>query len=922
MSDRSEVARGVNILVKDSGGASSLSSLLILDESMSRLQRVLGLNQYPNVFEHFDIVAGTGTGAFIVCMVGRLRVPVEQAIPYYQRLSEVFPKKRPIAGDLGRFRMRKLQEIIKGIVREVTGDENTKMVDTRPDASECRTMVFAMSQHNLNATRPCVFRSYEVVANRMADCAIWEAACASMAHPEAFKSIDIQDGPLCQTFVGGALGCSNPIEHVLAEAKSLFPDRHVSSITSIGAGHTHTIQISQPSLLGNILPTNALIAMKDIAIDCETAAQRMAVRFQHAPDVYFRFSVEQGMQRMEMNDWERLSEVHAHTRAYMRLAETNTRLERATKAIGEGKKTIRMAHIGQATHVRQCPSPTPMFTRREDKIAQVTACISRDDAKRCVFVIHGMGGAGKTQIALKAIEQTHPMWTDVVYVDAKSRETTIGALEEFATAKGIGSTHQDTITWLGSKRERWLLVFDNADDPSLGISSFMPRGDHGSILITTRLADMALLARGPRSACNVSSMEPAEALELLLKTTRIAPESITSDEREEGLKLVQDFGHLALAVVHAGAYIWRSHLSMRKYRAMFTQQRQVTLDRYSELQVKVDDYEKSVYTTWRMSYDCLGDHAKQLMWLMAFMHNNKLTGGTFRRAALNMQSYQPVIPAAEEDREIQTHVKLLLQSYIDSTGSWDSGAFLSDITELTSYSLVNYDDANDAYNVHVLVHDWVGTVIPGPRVAAVKRTMFLLAVSIGVDDSADELAYQRALELHVNSVLGHDVQPGANDAAGFARVYERTGRWGRKEVLDLIVVAARKEALGSEDLDTLASMSWLASTYSNQGRSNEAEALEAEVLDARKRLLGDEHPDTLTSMNNLASTYSYQGRHEEAETLYLRVVQLREKILGHSHPRTVSAMRKLASSYRHLGLSRQHEYEMLSAKVQEIKGAS
>ncbi|KAG9076805.1 hypothetical protein FRC06_009314 [Ceratobasidium sp. 370] len=588
---------------------------------MSRLQRVLGLDEYPNVFEHFDIVAGTGTGAFIVCMVGRLRVPIDQAIQYYQKLSEAFSKKRPIAGDLGAFRMKRLQEVMKGIVKEVTGDESTKMIDTRPDASKCRTAVFAMSQHNMNANIPCVFRSYEVTANRMADCTIWEAACASMAHPEVFKSFDIGEGPMRQSFVGGTLGCSNPIEHALAEAKTLFPDRHVSSITSIGAGHTRTIQISRPGLLQNLLPTNALIAMKDVAIDCEAAAQRMAVRFQHAPDVYFRLSVKQGMQNMEMNDWERLNEVHAHTRAYMRLAETNSKLECAAKAIAERKKPIKMAHIdgqiqkfmiGQATHAKLCPPPTPVFTGQEDKVAQAVACISRGDMERCVFVIHGMGGAGKTQIALKAIERTHAMWADIIYVDATSRETATSALEEFAAAKGIGDTHQDTIAWLGSRRERWLMVLDNADDPSTGVSSFMPRGDRGSILITTRLADMALLARGPKSACSVSSMEPVEAFELLIKTARKTPESMTDDEREEAIKLVEEFGHLALAIVHAGAYIWHSSCTIRKYREMFTKQRRVTLDRYSETRVKVDDYQRSVYTTWRMSYERLGSRAKEL----------------------------------------------------------------------------------------------------------------------------------------------------------------------------------------------------------------------------------------------------------------------------------------------------------------------
>jgi hypothetical protein len=80
MSDRREVARGVNILIlgerwsvaddwvlnrftEDSGGASGLSSLMILAESMNRLQSAAGLTGPADIHDHFDIVAGTGTGA-------------------------------------------------------------------------------------------------------------------------------------------------------------------------------------------------------------------------------------------------------------------------------------------------------------------------------------------------------------------------------------------------------------------------------------------------------------------------------------------------------------------------------------------------------------------------------------------------------------------------------------------------------------------------------------------------------------------------------------------------------------------------------------------------------------------------------------------------------------------------------------------
>jgi hypothetical protein len=195
--------------------------------------------------------------------------------------------------------------------------------------------------------------------------------------------------------------------------------------------------------------------------------------------------------------------------------------------------------VQQTTGVKICPAPTPVFTGQETKVEKVESCILCGDKQRCVFVLHGLGGAGKTQIALRTIEKTRDMWTDIVYVDATSRETTISSLEGFAIAKKIGKTYNDTIQWLGNQRERWLMMFDNADDPLLEINDFFPSGNNGSILITSRVADMALLARGRSSDCHVSSMEPEDALELLLKTARMQDESPVEAEREVAIQLLE-----------------------------------------------------------------------------------------------------------------------------------------------------------------------------------------------------------------------------------------------------------------------------------------------------------------------------------------------------------------------------------------------
>ncbi|KAG9082952.1 hypothetical protein FRC06_004761, partial [Ceratobasidium sp. 370] len=595
MSDRREVAHNVNVLVLDGGGASGLSSLIILRELMRRVQHCAGLSEPPDIRDYFDIVAGTGTGAVAVCMLGRLRMSLDQVISCYQRLAEVFSDQKLLGTSA--FKISNLRATLKRIVYEATGDENARMLDTSPGADKCRTVVFARSRHNMNAGIPVAFRSYNSVANQMPDCAIWEVLCATMAHPELFKSVDIGESPMCMSFVDGGLGCSNPTAHVLAEAKKIYPGSHLACVISLGAGHATTIQIPNSRPLQRVLPSKVLAVMRDIAVDSERVAQEMATRFRQTEDVYFRFNVNQGMQNVKMSEWEKLSEVAAHTSAYTSHSETTEKIDQAVRAIRERKAAISMAQIDgevqvrdaqRSTGIKLCPTPTPLFTGREDKVEQVVACISEGDTQRCIFVLHGLGGAGKTQIALKAIERTRDIWTDIVYVDATSRDTTMKTLGDFAKLKQIGDTHEAVVQWLGCRQERWVMVFDNADDMTLRIRDFFPAGNHGSIIVTTRLPELALHAQ----ESGVSGMDPQGAMDLLLKTARVEG-GLSGTEHEAAARLLQDFGYLALAIVHAGAYMWHLKCTASQYRVLFNKSREYTLTRSSKIMANVDDYQRS-----------------------------------------------------------------------------------------------------------------------------------------------------------------------------------------------------------------------------------------------------------------------------------------------------------------------------------------
>jgi len=109
-------------------------------------------------------------------------------------------------------------------------------------------------------------------------------------------------------------------------------------------------------------------------------------------------------------------------------------------------------------------------------------------------------------------------FSDVFYVDASTKETISADLSQIALAKGIGESEKDTLDWLCRQRNVWLLLLDNADDPTLNLGLYFPRCSHGNILITTRNRDICAYAP---QICQVSDKQPDEASDLSLKHARL-----------------------------------------------------------------------------------------------------------------------------------------------------------------------------------------------------------------------------------------------------------------------------------------------------------------------------------------------------------------------------------------------------------------
>jgi len=291
-----------------------------------------------------------------------------------------------------------------------------------------------MNAYNMDANIPVLFRSYESRETH-SNCKIWEAARATSAAPTFFKHIEIGRA---QPYIDGGLGRNNPSRAVLDEAKALFGARHIGCLVSIGTGHAETISIKKPGGLRQIVPTDIFDMLKAITTDCEATHEAMLALFAKLPTTYFRLNVEHGMQGIKLSEWERLGNVEAHTLQYLKRKEIEEKLgllvgvirdPRAQLTIEQLSKqnvSIRKSDIftwnmvypaspgplNEPAHDQRecklCPPPVASFIGRKDILDKMCSYFDLETQSTCqrIFVLHGLGGAGKSQLAFKFIEES------------------------------------------------------------------------------------------------------------------------------------------------------------------------------------------------------------------------------------------------------------------------------------------------------------------------------------------------------------------------------------------------------------------------------------------------------------------------------------------------------------------------------------
>jgi tetratricopeptide (TPR) repeat protein len=561
-----------------------------------------------------------------------------------------------------------------------------------------------------------------------------------------------------------------------------------------------------------------------------------------------------------------------------------------------------------------------------------------------VRVIHGMGGCGKTSLALESAHLASERDAEVWWVSAAEKRRFLAGMRALARRLGITDDelrHGEAadLLWrqLSERRQEWLLVIDNADDPQM----FAAPGGHtadgtgwlrpvtsqvGLVIVTSRDGQ----ARNWGPWCRlypIGMLTTKEAGQVLADRTGLHHEALGGNTGAESL--AERLGSLPLALRIAGSFLAELAeippafadlapvCSYLHYREILEQGNlHAAFPAHEENTLTADQARGIIDRTWELTLDQLESRripeARKLLRLLACMAD------------------------APIPHELLLHPPSLADSpfFPDITGLrlWQV------LQALTGFGLIElthgqHEAALPVIRLHPLVRD---TSRAGVSQSERKEYLTLAASMLrraaqeaGSPEDPAAWARWQVLAPHafyvfetLTATVGYSSETllaaayAANKAAGYQATQ---GLINSAEATLRAVLRVRLRALGTDHPDTIDTRHAIARRLAEHGDYGPAEIEYRDVLATMRRVLGPEHPDTLAVQHNIASLISFRGEYALAEVEYREVLAIKLRTLGRDHEDTLTTRHEVARMISEQGHYAEAEAEFRSVLATRLQ---
>ena len=500
------------------------------------------------------------------------------------------------------------------------------------------------------------------------------------------------------------------------------------------------------------------------------------------------------------------------------------------------------------------------FVGREASLAELeTRLLIRREARQ--LAIYGLGGVGKTQIALAFSDIVRTRYLDysIFWVSALSIARFKQDYTKIAEACSIPtSASEDALisvvqSYLSSANAgKWLLIIDNADDKAIlfdkdyGVIGSLPQSDRGITLFTTRYQDIAVDVAGP-DIFAVEKMNIEEAETFFVNSLPRIQALQAAQDRTILKELLHALAYLPLAIAQASSYIAKVSITIAKYLELMgdTENEMVKLLSYEFWDNTRDgDTQNAIAITWLVSFSRImieAPHAESILFFLAFLENKAI----------------PV-------------------SILPSIGS--EGDMLYSLGILQGYSFLTSSGEGEMYEMHRLVQHAIKIWMRRQDIVHVwaARTISHLAATFP-SDSWENRKLWRQYTPHAIRALQNTEEMASSERAKLCMS------------LGLCLRA--------------------------DGRVQESLGYVTECVSWRNQVLPETHFDRLQAQYHLATGYVWSGQDEEARMILENVVAIRNRLLSEHDPYRVQPQVTLARVYLRNGQVRR-SIELLESVFQ------
>jgi tetratricopeptide (TPR) repeat protein len=528
----------------------------------------------------------------------------------------------------------------------------------------------------------------------------------------------------------------------------------------------------------------------------------------------------------------------------------------------------------------------PLFKGRVGTLVELKERFRTTDCQ----AIHGLGGVGKTRLAIEYAWRHAGDYSALLSVGARSPADFRSNLAALCNPEILKLSERDrteeterlaaVFRWL-SENPGWLLILDSADtiQAAAEVEKTLPKLLGGDVIITSRIADWSLAVQ----PVELDVLAHEDAAAFLLARTELQRKKTPTDTEDAPI-LARELGGLALAMEQAGAYIAKNRFSFSEYLQRWETTREKVLAWYDP---RLMQYPSSVATTWQASVDQLALPERLLLNILAWF------------------SPEP------------TPKSLLEGVTVDGTDAREA------LSGLISCSLVRWNADGDNFTIHRLVQEITRERLPDDQ----KHDTLDLALAIlngGVpapewDQKGWRLWEQLAPHCRtlLNRLQDHVLEPKATRIMYDLAVWlNNRAKHDEAEPLLRRALTIYENSFGPEHPNVASGLNNLASVFSATNRLADAEPLYRHALTIYERTLGPEHSEVATALNNLAGLLHATNRLAEAEPLYRRALEIDEKSFGPEHPDVARSLNNLAGLLR--ATNRLAEAEPLYRRALEI----